>query len=64
MEITLPILVEYYAATWQIKGCSSKTLIGMRSNLAKFIHFLQGRGHSLKLAEVSIQDARAYVAHL
>jgi site-specific recombinase XerD len=64
MEVTLPILVEYYATSKQVKGCSKKTLIGIRSNLNKFIRFLEKRGHSLKLSELTIHDARAYVASL
>jgi integrase/recombinase XerD len=64
MEVTLPILVEYYATSRQVKGCSKKTLVGIRSNLGKFVHYLQQQGHSLKLSELSIHDARAYVAYL
>lgn len=64
MEVTLPILVEYYATSKQVKGCSKKTLLGIRSNLKKFIRFLETRGHSLKLSELSLHDARAYVAYL
>lgn len=47
MEITLPTLVEYFASSRQIKGCSPKTLIATRGNLGKFMRFLKGRGHSL-----------------
>lgn len=64
MEVTLPILVEYYATSKQVKGCSKKTLLGIRSNLAKFLRFLEGRHHSLRLSDLSIHDARAYVAYI
>lgn len=64
MEITLPTLVEYYATSRQLKGCSPKTLVATRSNLGKFIRFLESRGHSLKLADLSIQDARVYISYL
>ncbi len=64
MEITLSTLVDYYASAQQVKGCSKKTLIGLRSNLGKFIRYLEAQGHSLKLADLSVQDARAYVAYL
>ena len=64
MGITLPTLVEHYVTTRQIKGCSKKTLTGIRSNLGKFIKFLQSRGHSLKLADLTLEDARSYVASL
>lgn len=64
MEVTLHTLVEYYATSKQVKGCSKKTLVGIRSNLGKFIKFLEKREHSLKLAELTIHDARAYIASL
>lgn len=64
MEIKLPLLVEYYASAQQVKGCSKKTLKCTRSNLGKFISFLQGHGHSLKLMDLTVQDARDYVAYL
>lgn len=64
MNITLSMLVEYYATSKQVKGCSKKTLVGIRSNLGKFIHFLEKRGHSLKLTDLTIHDARAYIASL
>lgn len=64
MEIALTTLIEYYATSRQIKGCSSKTVIGIRSNLGKFIAFLTKRNHSLKLSDLVLEDARAYVAFL
>lgn len=64
MEVTLPILVEYYATSKQVKGCSKKTLLGLRHNLGKFIHFLQSRGHSLKLKDLTLHDARDYMVSL
>ena len=62
MQVTLPTLVEYYAMSKQVKGCSKKTLLGIRSNLGKFIRFLETRGHCLRLSDLTIHDARAYVA--
>ena len=47
MEVTLPILIEYYATSKQVKGCSKKSLVAIRSNLGKFVKFLESRGHSL-----------------
>jgi site-specific recombinase XerD len=64
MEVTLPTLIEYYVTSKQVKGCSKKTLLGFRSNLGKFIKYLTQQGHSLKLTELSIHDARAYIASL
>lgn len=64
MEILLPTLLEHYISAQQVKGCSPKTLTGVRSNLGKFIRYLDTRGHSLKLGDLTVQDAREYVAHL
>lgn len=64
MEITLPTLIEYYVMSKQVKGCSKKTLIGFRSNLGKFINYLTQQDHSLKLSELTIHNARAFITSL
>jgi site-specific recombinase XerD len=64
MEVTLPILVEYYVTSRQVKGCSKKTLICLRSNINKFIRYLAKHDHSLKLSDLTLHDAREYVASL
>ena len=64
MSIKLPTLIEYYATSKQVAGCSPKTLIAIRSNLGRFARFLEQRDHSLTLSELTIHEARAYVASL
>lgn len=64
MEITFPTLLEYYFSSKKAKGCSNKTLTAIRSVLDRFTRFLEKRGHSLKLSDLTIEDARAYVASL
>jgi len=64
MSIQLSTLIEYYATSKKVAGCSPKTLIALRSNLDRFLRFLEKREHSLKLADVTIHDARSYVASL
>ena len=64
MEITLSILLEHYVTSKKIRGCSNKTLIAVRSIMGRFIRFLQQRNHSLKQADLTIGDARDYVASL
>ncbi len=64
MEITLPTLLEYYITSKKVKGCSNKTLVAIRSIGERFIRFLQTRNHSLKLCDLTIEDARAYVVSL
>jgi site-specific recombinase XerD len=64
MDVTLSILIDYYVTSKQVKGCSHKTLVNLRSSLNKFIRFLEQRGHSCKLSDLTIHDARAYVASI
>jgi site-specific recombinase XerD len=64
MEITLSTLLEYYNTSKKVKGCSNKTLIGIRSVVERFMRFLQKRNHSLKLSDLTIEDARDYVVSL
>jgi hypothetical protein len=64
MEVTLLTLLEYYVTSKKIKGCSSKTLIAIQSIMGRFIRFLEKRDHSLKLADLTIEDARDYIASL
>lgn len=61
MEVLLPTLVDYYASAKQVKGCSKTILVVTRSHLGKFIKFLEGRGNSQRLADLTLQDARSYV---
>ncbi len=64
MEITIPTLAEYYITSKRVKGCSKKTLIGFTSNLGRFIRYLAQNQHSLKLADLTIHDARSYISSL
>lgn len=64
MQITLPTLIEYYVTTKQVKGCSKKTLLGLNSNLGKFVRYLTQSGHSLKLSDLTIHEARAFITSL
>lgn len=64
MEILLLTLLDYYLTSKQLKGCSPKTIAAMRSVLSRFIRFLEARGHSLKLIDLTLQDARDFSASL
>lgn len=64
MEVTLPVLIEHYVTAKKVAGCSKKTLVDLRSNLQKFVRFLQSQGHSLRLSDLSLQDARAFIVSL
>lgn len=64
VDITLPMLLDYYFTSKKVRGCSPKTIIALSSVLQRFIRFLEGRQHSLKLGDLTIEDGRAYVASL
>lgn len=64
VDITLPMLLDYYLTSKKVRGCSPKTIIALRSVLQRFIRFLEGRQHSLKLGNLTIEDGRVYVASL
>lgn len=61
MEITLPLLIDLFATSKQTEGRSPKTVDWYRWLLGKFVGFL---GDKLKLAQLSVDDARAFVAAL
>jgi hypothetical protein len=60
MEILLTTLQDYYPTSKKLTGCSPKTLTAMQSVLSWFIRFLEARGHSLKLADLTFQNARDF----
>ncbi len=41
-DITLPMLLDYYLTSKEVKGCSPKTDIALGSVLHRFIRFLEG----------------------
>lgn len=61
MEITLPALIRLFAATKQTEGRTLKTVSWYTNMLLRFDKFLGG---DAKLPDVSIHEARAFVAHL
>lgn len=63
-EILLTTLMDYDLTSKKLKACSPKTLTTMQSVLSRFIRFVQARGHSLKLADLTLQNARDFSASL
>jgi site-specific recombinase XerD len=61
MEMTLPTLVELFAATKQAEGKSPKTVTWYRLMIGRFIQFL---GDTATIRDLSLKNARAFVAHL
>jgi len=63
MEITLATLLQMFIATKQIEGKSPKTIRWYESMVSRFISFV-GNGEPAKLGSLTIDSARAFVAHL
>lgn len=61
METTIPVLIELFAATKQTEGKSKSTVIWYRRRLSVFCSFL---GDNIKLADLALSNARAFVAFL
>ena len=59
----LTTLIDLYIVSKQIEGRSDKTLTWYRANLERFASFMTN-GHEPTLGEVSIENARAFIAHL
>jgi integrase/recombinase XerC/integrase/recombinase XerD len=63
MEITLPTLIELFVTTKQTEGRSPKTVTWYRDRLSRFAKFM-GNGSDARLKDLTLEDARAFVAHL
>lgn len=63
MEITLPQLIELFVATKRIEGCTPKTVNWYSYLLTHFANYI-GNGEPTKLKDVSVHDARAFIASL
>jgi site-specific recombinase XerD len=63
MEATLDTLIELFAATKQTEGKSPRTVTWYRLMLRKFASFA-GNGEPARISALSVNDARAFVAHL
>ncbi|MBI3761811.1 MAG: hypothetical protein HY260_08120, partial [Chloroflexi bacterium] len=61
---TLTILTDYYLADLSLKNRSRDTIACNGGWLRRFDQFLQARGHSRVLKDLSAEDAQAYVVDL
>ncbi len=61
MQLTLPVLIDVFVSTKQTEGKSPKTTLWYKGNLNRFIAWLGG---TPRLADFTLQNARAFVAHL
>lgn len=63
-QYTLDQMVEYYLEAKHAENVSPKTLLNAKSNLNKFLRFLEQQGHSMRLVDLTIHDARRYITQL
>ena len=61
MEITLPILIDLFLTTRKTEGRSPRTIDWYRDMLTRFAKYV-GNGSDAKLKDVTIDDARSFVA--
>jgi integrase/recombinase XerD len=62
-DFSLPTLIELFILSKQIEGRSPKTLSWYQANLERFSNFLTGE-HTPALQEITLDNARTFVAHL
>jgi len=63
MDITAEEMIELFVATKQSENRSPKTISWYRDMLKRFVAYVSN-GHQAKLADISVAEARAFVAHL
>ena len=63
MELTLPTLIDLFITTKQTEGKSPRTLNWYRDKLIHFARYL-GNGSEAKLKDLSLDDARSFIAWL
>lgn len=61
MEMTLPVLLELFAATKKVEGKSPKTISWYINRMQHFIAFL---GEKIHIADLTLNNARAFIASL
>ena len=62
-DMALPTLIELFILSKQIEGRSPKTLSWYQANLERFAGFMTN-GHAPTLHDITLDEARAFVAHL
>ena len=63
MEITVPTLIDLFLTTKQTEGRSPRTITWYRDLLTRFAEFV-GNGNEARLTDLTIHDARSFIAAL
>ncbi len=64
MSLELPQAVDYFCTSMTLEGKSLETALWHRKKLPAFAQFLQQQGHTLKVKDVRVEDARAFIKFL
>jgi site-specific recombinase XerD len=64
MKLELPQAIDYFLTTLTLEGKSPRTILWHRKKLPAFAKFLRDSGRSLKVSELTVDDARAFIKHL
>jgi hypothetical protein len=64
MKLELPQAIDYFTTAMTLEGKSPYTVLWHRKKLPAFAKFLQDSGHSLKVGDLAVEDARAFIKHL
>jgi site-specific recombinase XerD len=64
MTLELPQAVDYFCTSLTLEGKSPETVLWHRKKLPAFVQFLQQQGHSLKVKDLRVEDARAFIKSL
>ena len=64
MSLELPQAIDYFCTSMTLEGKSPETIVWHRKKLPAFAQFLQQRGHSLKVIDLDLDDARSFIKDL
>ncbi len=64
MKLELPQAIDYFVTAMTLEGKSPYTVLWHRKKLPGFAKFLQDSGRSLKVGDLTVEDARAFIKYL
>ncbi len=63
-KLEIPQATDYFVTAMTLEGKSPYTVLSHRKKLPAFAKFLQDSGRSLKVGDLTVEDARAFIKHL
>lgn len=64
MKLEIPQAIDYFVTAMTLEGKSPYTVLWHRKKLPAFAKFSQDSGCSLKVVDLTVEDARAFIKHL